>query len=464
MTTLRTRAEAGFPAVAAAAPASSGPLLAGSLAVALLLFGSRWGSYIGVGGVLLLSDVLMAGAVVLTVVRSAAGRSSLLPGTVRTAVPWPVLLLGLYAVAQFALRGDYTFVAIRDAAPYVYVLVGLLGFYAVRRATREQRDRTARLFVVALATHAVWYAAVVALPDLPTFLPLQNATQQIFVFTPRPDVDCAFIGVLAAYVLWRALRHRRHVPLLLALYVACWVPVVLSTSRAGLLGAATASAFVLLLVLTDRRRPPLKRIAIAFTVVVCALVGVGLVLSSDVGTKFIATFDPDAAGGSETGTVAEGTTRARSNAWNQVVDWTFHDTVRTTVGVGFGSDFLLDSGARPLLVGRALEEDVTPRSPHNYWIGSLARLGVIGTALLLAAVALALQRMWRSRALEREDGFALITASIVLATILPATLGVVLESPFGAMPFWWSLGCVLGLATTAAGRRLPRPIVLDGRG
>lgn len=456
MTTVQARAESRL-RPATVEPSRPGALLPGALAVALLLFGTRWGSYLGVGGVILLSDVLMAGAVVLAVLRSARGRSALLPGTVRTAVPWPVLLLGLFAVAQLAFRGDYTFVAIRDAAPYIYVLLGLVGFYAARRATQAQRDRTTRVFVVALAAHAVWYAAVVALPDLPTSLPLLNATQEIFVFTPRPDVDCAIVGVLAAYVLWRALRHRRRVPLLLLVYVACWVPIVLSTSRAGLLGAATASAFVLLLVLTDGRRPPLNRIAVAFTVVVCAVVGIGLVLSSDVGTKFIATFDPDAADTSATGTVAEGTTRARSNAWNQVVDWTFQDTARTAVGVGFGTDFLLDSGARPLLVGRALEEDVTPRSPHNYWVGSLARLGVIGLALLAAAIALALQRIWRSRVLEREDGFSLLTASIVLALLLPATLGVVLESPFGAMPFWWNLGCVLGLATTAASRPSSRP-------
>lgn len=432
---------------------TSGRTIAGGLAVALLLFGTRWGSYLGYGGVVLLSDVLMAGAVLLTVIRSMRGTSVLPRGASTSAVPWAILVLGVYAVGRFLLGGDFSFVAIRDAAPYIYVLLGLLGFYAVRRATADQRDRTARLFVVALAAHAIWYSVVLALPDLPTFLPLLNATQEVYVFSTRPDVDCAFIGVLAAYLLWRALRFRKHVPLLLALSAACWVPITLSTSRAGLLGAATASAVVLLLVLTDARRPPLRRVAVGFTVVIVGLIGLGLVLTSDVGSKFIATVDPAAAAtDAGEGEVGVGTARARANSWSHLTEWIAEDPARATVGVGFGPDFLSDSGSTVLLVGSGLEEDVTPRSPHNYWLGSLARLGGIGLTLLVAAVALVLWSSWRARSLERDDGFALIVALVVSSLVLPASFGVVLESPFGAIPFWWSVGCVLGLATTAAVR------------
>ncbi|WP_375405696.1 O-antigen ligase family protein [uncultured Amnibacterium sp.] len=434
-------------------PSTTGPMLAGSLAIALLLFGTRWGSYIGYNGVVLLSDVLMTFAVLRTVIRSARGNAALRPDVSSRSAPWALAALGGYAVLRFVLGGDFSFAAIRDGAPYIYVLLGLLGFYAVRRATAAQRARTAKLFVVALAAHAIWYTVVLALPDLPTYLPLLNETQGVYVFSQRPDVDCALIGVLAAYLLWRALRFRRYVPLLVVLYIACWLPIALSLSRAGLLGAVVASGFVLLLMLTDRRRPPLNRIAVGFVVVVAALLGAGLVLSSDVGSKFIATVDPTAGtAATNEGEIGQGTARARSNAWNHLVAWDFEDAGRATVGVGFGPDFLRDSGSTVLLVGAALDEDVTPRSPHNYWLGSLSRLGTIGLALLVATIAITLWRAWRSRSLLREDGFALIVASIVYSLILPASFGVVLESPFGAMPFWWSVGCVLGLATMASAR------------
>jgi len=148
---------------------------------------------------------------------------------------------------------------------------------------------------------------------------------------------------------------------------------------------------------------------------------------------------------------ASGTANARVHSWTALIGYLDRDPGRETLGVGFGPDYLEESGASVLLLG-TLNAEV--RSPHNYLLGTWARLGLVGVILFLGLLTagLRLARLLAIRAPRVRDDDLL--AMLLVASIpVIAFVGVVLESPFGALPFFWATGhlsaraCQIGAVT-----------------
>src|SRR5690606_14310600 len=78
---------------------------------------------------------------------------------------------------------------------------------------------------------------------------------------------------------------------------------------------------------------------------------------------------------------ADNTARARLKSWDRLISWVESDPGRAVAGVGFGPHYYLESGALGLLSTHQREEI---RSPHNYWLNSWARLGLVGLTLVIA--------------------------------------------------------------------------------
>ena len=72
---------------------------------------------------------------------------------------------------------------------------------------------------------------------------------------------------------------------------------------------------------------------------------------------------------------AAGTVSVRQQVWADVISYVYRSPIRSAVGVGFGRDFIFESGTRDALEGGVY---TNVRSPHNYIVGTLARLGVAG--------------------------------------------------------------------------------------
>jgi hypothetical protein len=160
-----------------------------------------------------------------------------------------------------------------------------------------------------------------------------------------------------------------------------------------------------------------------------------------------------------------GTFYARSDAWGEIVDWIHRDgPSRALLGVGFGAHYLQLSGGDVLLLGSLADPDV--RAAHNFGVNTWARLGAIGLAVVGLIMVLAIVAAVRLVLLLREppllDVFA---ALLVLAIPTTALLGVVLESPFGAIPYFWAVG-YLGARMVQEGlwRPLPMPARLKDVG
>jgi hypothetical protein len=169
-------------------------------------------------------------------------------------------------------------------------------------------------------------------------------------------------------------------------------------------------------------------------------VAVPVIGSTTVGKRLLTTFTQDDTNAATTDGSA--TTNTRRAAWNQLIDWTNSEPQRMVFGHGFSDNIMDVSGAgAKLSVG--LNETV--RAPHSGWVNTYGHLGVVGCMIGIIPLATFLYLFWRQRRDLAEDPFRLVIYLTPLALALPISFGVILESPFGAIPFWWCVGCALAL-------------------
>jgi len=322
---------------------------------------------------------------------------------------------------------------IRDAAPFFYAFLAFVSSNSARRATQEARKRTAQVFMVALTFHLLWVIGITLTESRGFNSPLGAAP----LFEMRPDIDGAILGIGAGMFLMKGLREQKRLLPLLAVSasVAC---VLLNNSRAALVSAALSItiAFLLHYVTTKENRTKRARLQLIIPVAVVALLVV-LPLTAP-GQRVLATIDKSQAH-SEGQINALGTERARQLVWSQVVTWTNEDPARLLFGSGFGNDFLTQSGTLQFLEGTTYDN---VRSPHNWFIGIYARMGLIGIALTISILFGLVLIVFRNRRAIADDPLLSVSTLIVVAILPVATLGVVLEAPFGAVPFWWAAGII----------------------
>ena len=349
-------------------------------------------------------------------------------------------LLLAYTIARLIIGSSLSIDVLRDAAPYGYVVVALLAGSRVGGAdARSTLDRTGRALTCVLKFHAVWVLAATTSQVFANWhFPVNPAAVHIWLFQTRNDMDTMLLGVLASILVFRVLSGRRSGYPLLWLAV-CLIGTLSTGSRAGLASAILLCC--LSVVLAYRRGLTRNAGLISAALVPMFLIGMMAVLpQTDIGQRLAGTLGASA-DGSELGLGAAGTTEARKEAWVALYNYSVDDAFRAVAGVGFGPDVLFDSGARRLLVGADPSEETIPRAPHNFWLNTLARLGVIGLMLYFWLIFLALREA--IRAWPRGNELDLLVGSLILGTLIIATLGVVMESPFGAVPFYYCVGLLM---------------------
>lgn len=398
---------------------------------------SRWGSYVSVPRTpLYVGDLVLLVAAAQTVrqLRSEHVRPAVLGRLVRRAdlalQLCTVLLVWTVVRAAVGLPAMLTdpLVGLRDAAPYGYALAALVAFLVPVRAD----SRTKAAVYAVLSLHAAWILVGTDIPGWPWGLVLGNS---VSIFSPRPDVDSALAGVAIGLTVHDVLLRERvpsaRVLVGAAVFAVANGAVILSLqTRAGLLASVVAVGAVVAVWAIGGRGPSGGVTARHRAVVVgLALVLLGVVVTvSPPGHRLV-----EAARGQQS--QALGTVQVRERAWTGVVEYITADAARTAVGVGFGPDFIQSSGRAYLLEGT---EYADVRSPHNYLLGTFARLGVFGA--LVALLALVSGLVLGLRRLGDLDAPTVLAALLVLTLPTTAMLGVVLESPFGAIPYFWAVG------------------------
>ena len=121
------------------------------------------------------------------------------------------------------------------------------------------------------------------------------------------------------------------------------------------------------------------------------------------------------------------------------------------MGAGFGTDLTAPLESQ---FGVQTDDRGRPvRSPHNILVTLFARTGVVGLGLWLAFQGTWFARIFhalrhaRAVGLDDEADLLLWLAGYVLLVLVSATLGVVLEGPYGAIPYFLLVGMSLRYAT-----------------
>jgi O-antigen ligase len=311
------------------------------------------------------------------------------------------------------------------------VAVAYLSARGYLLASEPDRRRTAGLVHGALVIHLCWVACVVLMPGLSSAL-------RAFWSGPAPevrsDLDTALLGILAGVSILRF--RRKEGTWMSALLAGASVALALTMhSRAGLLACCICVVAALAGGADRSARASVRTVTLGVSTVVLLIV---LLPSSPAAQRLIATVDR--AGASQE-LSAGGTTNARKVAWERVIGFTLDDPARVMIGVGFGPDFLRAADA-DVALGSKTYQGV--RSPHNYLLTVFARLGLLGLTVVAALVAVvlaaALRELW---ARHQPDELTSMCVLMVMSLFAIAMLGVVLESPFGAVPFFWAGGVLL---------------------
>jgi hypothetical protein len=390
-----------------------------------LLTTGRWGSYLGIPSAnVFVTDVAVAVTAVWVLVWH--GRSFDV-GRLRPLVP--VLALALCAAVRFAAGGNFDVHALRDLAPYGYMVVALAaGFVA------STYGRTLQVLAAGLLVHLAWVLLALLLPAWTG--DLAQLGGKVRILEIRADFDSAVLVMTAGLAFYVATRGGH------AVWVRCAAAAVsvLSAglvfelgSRSGVLGLAVVTVILALSQRHLLRRLGWRRRLAAAGV----LVGLAVVLLPQTYVFERVTADP------RLGYAGAGSLNARQQAWDLVVDDAAENPTRLVLGSGFGRDFLDESGARFALEGNV---DTGVRAPHNFVLNTLGRMGLVGV-LLLGWVGFALVRATLSTGRVAHDPdqhrFLSFTVLVLASLATAAMVGVILESPFGAVPFWWAAGFLL---------------------
>lgn len=145
----------------------------------------------------------------------------------------------------------------------------------------------------------------------------------------------------------------------------------------------------------------------------------------------------------------------RSTWWRIVIDETIH--TNPWLGLGWGHD-LAEEFVRVYYPENG--EEFSVRSPHNIFITTFARTGVLGLLPFLALVYGVASGTWRS--VKARAGTAGLWLA-ALAILISATFGVVLEGPMGAVLFWSLLGLAQSPAEPEDAPQVPEsPVAMVG--
>jgi hypothetical protein len=368
-----------------------------------------------------------------------------------------VALFAGYVLARFAGGGNHSMAALRDLTPYAYSAVALLAGRAYLAAGRRPRAATGRFLSAVTLLHLSWVALVVLIPAIPAVTPALPGSHGLTIFTLRPDFDGAVLGLTAGLRLVRFLRGGRAVNGLIVL--VCLGLSASMPSRAGVLAALAAAVTAVALTMCARPETATgaetaagigtaaaatteigtgdpggrgqRRRLTAVTLLLVAVAALGMVAPmTTAGSKLLAGFGLQPPSNT-LDSAGIGTTHARETAWHAVLGYV-DETHSRALGVGFGVNIVNAAGATSALSGSLLV-----RSPHNYLVGLYARTGLVGVALFLGIVVAAI--------------------GAPAAILTSAVMGVVLESPFGAVPFFWSVGVLLGARAERVAQRTAAP-------
>jgi hypothetical protein len=366
-----------------------------------------------------------------------------------------VLALGLwvaYGTLRLLAGGlDYGVDALRDSAIWYYGLFSLVG-YALWPTVRRS---TWTWFLIAVFSIQAIVTAIVTFTGNAS-LPLLGSDANTAPAFDRADVMAAnLIGGATFFLL--ALRSARLqvVRMLVAMLQLGLVPLL--QVRAASMGVVA----VLAMIGIQRRWSTLAVIVMVPVIGLFVLDAVNPDLQSLRGEltpqtivdRQLSTLPLVFEGGATTANPLTDTAAWRVYWWNSLYAETTSSTSSVLFGLGFGPNLIDYVGYnQPNL-------DLPLRSPHDILVTVFARTGLVGLVLWLGFLTGWSYSVFRGlrAGLRRGDQVGVDWLAwmliYVIAILVVALFGVVLEGPYGAIPFYLLLGMALRLAEDLGANR-----------
>lgn len=406
-----------------------------TMVVGTVLLGTRWVTKIGPEPIYMV-NILLLGAMVASLKSLQALKHSGL-------TLFPLLLFLLWTFARAVPPVPLTTDFIRYIAPFAYSVLAVITYALFRRADARQVSLGNTIVLAALVIHGTWAVpSALFFPSGIELLSPPGIDNQILSY--RSDIDGALLGVLLSFLVLRFLndtvRGANKIWFPIAISVLSFT-ILASGKRAAILATGVMLGYVLFTIWRSyRAKRLLHQPAGMISLVIGALAGWAFEFwrkAQEVATlKSLNLFDVYGVPAELIADFRLGTVIGRLNGWQVLGNWLLESPERILFGVGFRTNFMLDSGSVIALTNTA---DATA-DPHNFILTVLARLGIIGVLLFSAVVVLALVRLFSTQPSSHNE---MVPNLIFLGLITVSLFGVVWESPFGSIPFWWCLGLLL---------------------
>lgn len=432
-------------------------LISCTLVVSYLFIGTRWISHIKVFG-LYFTDLLLASSVIyfLCILFTKKEFSLRKLKILKSKEFLAILIFIIFICLFFLIKKDYSLNSFRDFAPYIYSVVALLSGLSFMNTPLKVHTNTFRVIYFSLFIHAIWVCAQLLNSNL--FLPdlKFEISPGVSFFELRPDIDTSLLGLFIALSIYLATKATKYKFLCLSIIISlCTFALFRSDTRGGLIGALSTIGLVFLVLTLKINRHKWKKSFFLFVII--GVMALFSLQTSTASLRAIGTvsgvelsFIPKA---TSTNTESEepknsvvessyGTTRARIAAWQQILNWSSSHPEILPIGVGFGENYMTYTDAAEALLGQNDPRISEVRSPHNYVVGTFMRLGFVGISFLGLFIVLYFISLFRYFKNKMPESIVLAALLVIPSVALPALVGVVLESPFGAIPFWWALGII----------------------
>lgn len=392
-----------------------------SSSVALSLFGGRWISYIGLPKYnLFLIDFLyflgLAGLLIFQKNRYDSKSTFFI-----------TFILLIFIAFQFFRSNIYSPVTrLRDLIPFLYLLASPI---IVARFSINAWATSIKLIRFATLLGAIWTNLVMI--GILKEISLSPVISGVPVFSAR--WDHSGISICVGILLWgRFPRANLNENVLIRVFLV--LSLLLQYSRASYVGLFFVLMSIFVSTFSKRNRNIYQDKLFIKSCIALFILGLPILV-------LVAPLLPEKSALSRIGvenifspqkivqeTRSSGTANARIEAQKLLKDWIYSHQLQY-LGAGPGREMVLESNAYQYLSGA---RDV--RSPHSWLYGNFARFGYLGIFVWhFFSVKLLLKQADRSKVL----GFP---ANILIMIYLIALFGVIMESPFGILPFSFFLG------------------------
>jgi O-antigen ligase len=300
-----------------------------------------------------------------------------------------------------------------------------------------------RVFRIVLVFHQTWFSLFTFFPSLGALMPTLPGSQNVHLFQIRPDFDTALSSVLLALLLFDFLSGKNSIKQFFLISIIL-LTILSNQTRTGLMTLVSSLLLTIYVSKKSQKKDTSnKKLPYGIILVLATLLFAAYISLTSIDLPLFDKFKNTFAFLGQNGTLNSGqelgggTTSARFNSWSFLIENQFSTVALFLFGYGFGTNYMLSSGASFLLLGSSSLDLEFTRNPHSFLLSVFCRLGILGLIFFIFFFVTILKSCVRVLKSGKDPEFSILSITMVTSLFLASQFGVILETPFGAIPFYF---------------------------